>query len=227
MLKIIFLFLPLLAHAEIKKFDIECKSVARMSEFVFSCADMSIYSEAGVDCLERLESYVSEQKRDLDQKFKKALKATSNSQSAEINTTTKDYQASKEALTKLIANAKFAKLNVQNYIKNIAFPRTSQNKIPDVHRYLTQQICYADTRTILGWVVQDIDQMIKDFEKGKIATNYLKSKSQEKYNLVNSDGSAKAANTQSRKPASNGENATGTNRGSDVSGMDRLEKTKK
>jgi len=143
----------------------------------FECDDNHFYGQAGLDCLHSLESAI-QSRAALAAKQMAASNAehvdqAGNAQTHNFQGSNGDYSLSDEALAELIANAKAARENVDQYLNNVYYPEdwdAPEELIGDTNDFLDDNECYADNRDGLRQVKKKIEGYIDQLQAAKTAS---------------------------------------------------------
>lgn len=158
-----------------------CASPDSLAAEANDCTDNIVFSEAAVECLEKLEGAIDAQSKAVSASMKNIGSQAKRSQAAKQTNSKLDYRLSKATLEKLIAMAKNAQRETSGFLDSVMWPEDFDNEEitgPDFEAFLESDSCYKENKDLITNVLKDFDDHIAELEKAKEASQVLEASTQ-------------------------------------------------
>lgn len=162
---------PLSANALVK---LACPTTESFEEDVKECEDNGKIAQAGIDCTTSLEKAIQEQSavaaKAMSASNTKIVDKGGNAQTHNFAGSGADYAITQATLAELIAAAKKARNQVEDYHMNIYYPEdfdAPEEMIGDPEEFIAESECFGENKRGLMGLVDKIDRHIADLEKTK------------------------------------------------------------
>ena len=178
------------AFAAPAPYALECADLNQLKSSTKHCYDNELTLEAGVLCVNKMDSLVKEKTKKLKEALA-ALQTGNHAQSQKMGEALMSYEAQEAELLRLLETTKVATRNIRGYLDNLVFPEhwDHEEEIKDYGAFFNAHSCFAEPREILFQTLEDVVVMKADLTETLELARSMKQKSASRKTGLGDNGS--------------------------------------